>query len=78
MKKEQDQEREFQLINVNKPHVATTPLPAIFDGLPYPPGGSRDFFHQTDPKGCTLDYLDGLGHVLFGFGATGKKISMGR
>ena len=30
-------------------------------------------FHQNDRKGCTLDYLDGLGHFLFGFGATGKK-----
>ena len=41
----------------------------------YPPEeGTPDFsFHQNDRKGCTLDYLDGLGHFLFGFGATGKN-----
>ena len=54
------------------------PLPTIFDGLPYSPPphprrGYPDFFHQNDRKGCTLDYLDGLGHFLFGFGATGKN-----
>ena len=32
-----------------------------------------DFFHQTDRKGCTLDYLDGLGHFLFGLRRQGKK-----
>ena len=40
------------------------------------------FVHQTDRKGCTLDYLydyrhgawlHDLGHFLFSFGATGKK-----
>ena len=31
-----------------------------------------DFFHQNDRKECTLHSLDGLGHFLFGFGATGK------
>ena len=36
-----------------------------------------DFFHQNDRKGCTLEYLDGLGHFLFGFGESGKK-SRGR
>ena len=30
---------------------------------------------QNDHKGCTLDYLDGLGHFHFGFGATGKNKS---
>ena len=41
----------------------TSPLPPIF--------------HQNDHKGCTLDYLDGLGHFLFGFGATGKNSQRG-
>ena len=36
--------------------------------------GTPDFcFHQNDRKGCSLDYLDALGHFIFGFGATGKK-----
>ena len=56
--------------------VATTPVPAIFDGLPYLPTPDFFFFfffvHQNDRKWCTLDYLDGLRHFLFGFGATGK------
>ena len=39
--------------------------PAIFDGLPYslPNGVPPIFFHQKDRKGCTLDYLDGLGQA---------------
>ena len=55
----------------------------IFSGanhLPYAPSltayltpRTPDFFRQNDRKGCTLDYLDGLSHFLFGFGATGKK-----
>ena len=52
--------------------MATTPVPAIFDGFSYPPGYS-DFFHQNDRQGCTLDCLDGLGHFPFGFGSTGKN-----
>ena len=52
------------------------PVPAIFDGLPYP--SSRRYpqlFRQNDRKGCSLDYLDDrdFGHFLFGFGSTGKK-----
>ena len=31
------------------------------------PRGTPIFFHLNDHKGCTLDYLDGLGHFLFGF-----------
>ena len=34
----------------------------------------RDFFHQNDRKGCIVDYIDCLGHFLFGFGATGKNL----
>ena len=49
------------------------PVPAIFDGLPYP----LIFFHQNDRKGCSLDYLDGLGHFLFGFWATEKILEKG-
>ena len=46
-------------------------LPAIFDGLPYPLKGLPPiFFIKNDRKGCTLDYLDGLGNFLFGFEAT--------
>ena len=48
------------------------PLPAIFDGLPYLPRGTPDFFYQNDRKGCTLDYLDGLGHFLFVLEQQGK------
>ena len=50
---------------------------------PYPPssrltllpvkGVPPIFFYQNDRKGWTLNYLVGLGHVLFGLGATGKK-----
>ena len=29
---------------------------------------------QNDRKGCTLDYLYGLGHFRFGFGATEKHL----
>ena len=29
---------------------------------------------QNDRKGCTLDYLDGLGHFLFGLGWQGKHL----
>ena len=46
-------------------------LSVIFEGIPYPPTPIL-FFYQNDRKGCTLHYLDGLGHFLFGFGATGK------
>ena len=35
-------------------------------------GGNPFFFCQNDRKGCSLDYLDGLSHFLFGFGAAGK------
>ena len=51
---------------------------------PYPPSLTAyitpqppTLFNQNDRKGCTLDNLDGLGLFLFGFGATGKKISRG-
>ena len=53
------------------------PVPAIFDSLPYPLKGTPDFFHQNDRKGCTLNYLDGLGHFLFDFGATGNNSRWG-
>ena len=61
---------------------------ATFDFLrwqppPYPPsltaylnppeGGTPNFVHKNDSKGCSLDYLDALGHFLFGFGATRKS-----
>ena len=58
------------------------PVPPIFDDLPYPPPrGSPNFFYlffffgggQNDRKGCTLDYLHGLGHFVFGLGTTGKN-----
>ena len=35
--------------------------------------GVTPIFFQNDRKGCTLNNLDGLGHFLFGLGATGKK-----
>ena len=30
------------------------------------------FFIKMTAKGCTLDYVEGLGHFLIDFGATGK------
>ena len=50
-------------------------------GLPelLPEGGTPDFlfiyffYRQIDrKKGCSLKYLDGFGHFLFGFWAAGK------
>ena len=41
--------------------------------LPYLKGVPPFFFLQNDRKGCRLDYLDGFGHFLFGFGAAWKK-----
>ena len=32
-------------------------------------GGTPDFFHQNESRGCGSDYLDALGHFRFGFGA---------
>ena len=40
------------------------PLPAIFDGLPYPLPYPH-FFHQKDRRGRTLDYLDGFKSLSF-------------
>ena len=36
--------------------------------------GYPRFFRQNDRKGFSLDYLHGLGHSLFGFGATGNNL----
>ena len=49
--------------------VATTaPVPLNFDGLPYPcVGGTPDFFHQNDCKGCKRDYLDARGSLCLAF-----------
>ena len=58
--------------------MATTPLPAIFDSLPYPPlkGVPPIFFFIkiTTKDVLYLDYLDGLGHFLFGLGWQGKNL----
>ena len=43
--------------------------------LTRPDGGHPDFFHQNDRKGCNIDYLDGLGHTLFGFHAIENHLS---
>ena len=48
-------------------------LPSVMAYLTPLKGVPPFFFHQNEFKGCTLDYLDGLGHFLFGFGATGKN-----
>ena len=56
-----------------------SPVPAIFEGLHYPPPQetlpqvSTPDFYQNDGKECTWYCLDGLGHFPFGFGATGKN-----
>ena len=36
-------------------------------------GGTPDFFHQNDRKGCKRDYLDARGHIVSRFGAIGDK-----
>ena len=46
--------------------------------LPPPQGVNSIFSPQNDSKGCTLDYIDGLGHFLSGFGSTGKNSQGGR
>ena len=65
----------FKMPNFNFPRWQPSLVPVIVDGLPYPssPGVPPIFFHRNNGKGCTLDYLDGLGHFMFGFGATGKS-----
>ena len=57
-----------------------SPVPAIFNGLPYPTWrGIPNFcFRQNDPKGCSLAYLDDCGYFLFLiFGAAGKILNGG-
>ena len=60
----------------------TTPVATIFAGLPYyptiPEGIPPICFGQNDHKGCSLDYLDGFGHFLFGFGVVGKNLGKTR
>ena len=36
-------------------------------------GGTPDFFHRNDRKGCKRDYLDARGHFFSCFGAIGDK-----
>ena len=52
-----------------KPPPYPPSLMAYLTPPPYP----HFFFQQNNRKGYTLDYLDGLGHFLFGFGVTGTK-----
>ena len=55
--------------------VATTPYPSSLTATLSPEGGGTPvFFHEIDRKGCTLDYLDGLGHFLFGFCLIGNHL----
>ena len=56
----------FNFIRCQQPPLA------IFDGLPSPPLPPI-FKNQNDGKGCTLDYLDGLGRFLFWFGGDREK-----
>ena len=54
--------------------MATTPYPRTLTAYPTPVlGGTPDFFHQNDRKGCKRDYLDVRGHFVLRFGAIGKK-----
>ena len=48
---------------------------ASLTAYPTLPGGGTPnfFFRQNDRKGCSLDYLNGFSHFLFGFGAAGKN-----
>ena len=51
------------------------PLPPSLTAYLTPEKGTPGFFfHQNDRKECTLDYLDGFGRFLFGFGRKGKNL----
>ena len=66
----------FQNGDLKYSEVATTPYPPFLTAYPtLPEGGIPICFRQNDRKGCSLDYLDGFGHFLFGFGfgAAGKN-----
>ena len=50
------------------------PYPPSLMAQPTPPEvGTHKCFCQNGRKGCSLDYLDGYGHFLFGFGVAGKN-----
>ena len=54
------------------------PIPAIFDSLPYPPPYPRFLFSSKWPQRIYFWLPRWLmGHFLFGFGATGKKLRGG-
>ena len=52
----------------HSPTRHTPPLPLFFFFF---------FFHQNDLKVCSLDYIDGYFHFLFGLGSNREKISRG-
>ena len=54
----------------------TPPHPPSLMAYLTPPSPPHFFFHQNDHKGCTLDFLDGLGHFLFWFWGDREKILM--
>ena len=67
----------FQNVDLKYFQVANHPPPyprTLTPGLPYPVlGGTPDFFHQHDRKGCKRDYLEARGHFVLRFGAIDDK-----